>query len=237
MHLAIIHKIVQEFQPTVVVIDPVGSLIQAGNRRDAHVMLIRLIDFLKQKGITGFLTNLTSGGDAIEKTDVEISSIVDTWLFVRDIELGGERNRALYVLKSRGMRHSNQLREFLLTNHGVDLLDVYVGPEGVLTGSSRLSQEAREKSAMLERQQETERQQRDRARRREALEARILALRKEFEVEEEEAAVTGAEESSREEFIRATRDAMARSRGADKVQQPAGSEKRTRDKHEKASKR
>jgi circadian clock protein KaiC len=237
MHLAIIHKIVQEFQPTVVVIDPVGSLIQAGNRRDAHIMLIRLIDFLKHKGITGFLTNLTSGGDAIEKTDVEISSIVDTWLFVRDIELGGERNRALYVLKSRGMSHSNQLREFLLTDHGVDLLDVYVGPEGVLTGSSRLSQEAREKSAMLERQQETERQQRDRARKREALEARILALRKEFEVEEEEAAMAGAEEASMEEFITATRDAMARSRGADKVREHTGSEKRVRGQNEKTSKR
>lgn len=89
MHLAIIHKIVQEFEPKVVVIDPVGSLIQAGNRRDAHTMLIRLIDFLKQRGITAFLTNLTSAGDALEKTDVEISSIVDSWLFVRDIELNG----------------------------------------------------------------------------------------------------------------------------------------------------
>jgi circadian clock protein KaiC len=237
MHLAIIHKIVQELQPAAVVIDPVGSLIQAGNRRDAHVMLIRLIDFLKQKGITGFLTNLTGGGDAIEKTDVEISSIVDTWLFVRDIELGGERNRALYVLKSRGMHHSNQLREFLLTDHGVDLLDIYVGPEGVLTGSSRLSQEAREKSAMLARQQEADRQQRDRVRKREALEARILALRKEFEVEEEEAATAGAEEASREELITVTRDAMARSRGADKVQKVTSSEKRIRGQNEKVSKR
>ncbi|MGC2648347.1 MAG: circadian clock protein KaiC, partial [Candidatus Sulfotelmatobacter sp.] len=237
MHLAIIHKIVQEFQPSVVVIDPVGSLIQAGNRRDAHIMLIRLIDFLKQKGITGFLTNLTSGGDAIEKTDVEISSIVDTWLFVRDIELGGERNRALYVLKSRGMDHSNQLREFLLTEHGVDLLDVYVGPEGVLTGSSRLSQEARERSAMLERQQEADRRQRDRMRRREALEAQILALRKEFEVEEEEAATAGAEEVSREQFFMATRDALARSRGADKVREFTGAEKRVRGQNEKTSKR
>jgi circadian clock protein KaiC len=184
MHLAVIHKIVQEFQPQVVVLDPVGSLIQAGNRRDAHIMLIRLIDFLKQKAITGFLTNLTGGGDAIERTDVEISSIVDTWLFVRDIELGGERNRAMYVLKSRGTAHSNQLREFLLTERGVDLLDVYVGPEGVLTGSSRLAQEAREKAEGLARQQEADIRNRDRKRKREALEARITALRKEFEADE-----------------------------------------------------
>jgi len=217
MHLAIIHKIVQEFQPRVVVIDPIGSLIQAGNRRDAHTMLIRLIDFLKQRQVTAFLTNLTSGGDALEKTDVEISSIVDTWLFMRDIELDGERNRALYVLKSRGMAHSNQLREFLLTPQGIDLLDVYVGPEGVLTGSSRLSQEAREQAAALARQQDGERTERERARKREVLEARIAALRKEFEVEEEESETASTQEVLRERAIRETRNAMARSRKADAV--------------------
>jgi circadian clock protein KaiC len=215
MHLAIIHKIVHEFKPKVVVLDPVGSLIQAGNSRDAHTMLIRLIDFLKQQGITAFLTNLTSGGEALERTDVEISSIVDTWLFTRDIELGGERNRALYVLKSRGMAHSNQLREFLLTPNGVDLLDVYVGPEGVLTGSSRMSQEAREKAAAAARQQGVELRERERQRKREALEARIEALRKEFEIEEEEAARLEVLEVAREETINENRQAMARSRRAD----------------------
>jgi circadian clock protein KaiC len=217
MHLAIIHKIVQDFEPQIVVLDPVGSLIQAGNLRDAHTMLIRLIDFLKQREVTGFLTNLTSGGEAIEKTDVEISSIVDTWLFVRDIELGGERNRAMYVLKSRGMAHSNQLREFILTPHGIDLLDVYVGPEGVLTGSSRLSQEAREKADALLRQQEAERRERERMRKREALEARITALRKEFELEEREAETSAVQEVSREKLIAANREAMSRSRRADQT--------------------
>ncbi len=215
MHLAIIHKIVAEFEPAVVIIDPVGSLIQAGNKRDAHTMMIRLIDFLKARQITALVTNLTSGGEALEKTEVEISSIVDTWIFMRDIELDGERNRALYVLKSRGMAHSNQLREFVLTERGVDLLDVYVGPEGVLTGSSRLSQEAREKAAALESQQEAERRVRDRARKREALEARIMALRKEFEVEEKEAETSGAQEALREQVYMEDRDAMARSRKAD----------------------
>jgi circadian clock protein KaiC len=216
MHLAIIHKIVLGFQPRVVVLDPVGSLIQAGNQRDAHSMMIRLIDFLKQRGITAFLTNLTSGGEALERTDVEISSIVDTWLFTRDIELDGERNRALYVLKSRGMAHSNQLREFLLSPLGVDLLDVYVGPDGVLTGSSRLSQEAREKSAALARRQDAERRDRDRKRKREALEARIAALRKEFEVEEAEVETASEEDASREEMIADNREAMS-SRRADLV--------------------
>jgi len=217
MHLAIIHKIVAEFEPKVVVIDPVGSLIQAGNRRDAHTMLIRLIDFLKQRGVTAFLTNLTSAGDALEKTDVEISSIVDSWLFVRDIELNGERNRALYVLKSRGMAHSNQLREFLLTPRGVDLLDVYVGPEGVLTGSSRVSQEARENAALLVRRQDAERKDRERICKRELLEARIAALRKEFEMDEAEMETNNAQEVSREKLVAENREAMARSRHADRV--------------------
>jgi len=217
MHLAIIHKIVQEFEPKVVVIDPVGSLIQAGNRRDAHTMLIRLIDFLKLRGITALLTNLTSAGDALEKTNVEISSIVDSWLLVRDTELNGERNRALYVLKSRGMAHSNQLREFLLTAQGIDLLDVYVGPEGVLTGSSRLSQKARENAALLERQQEAERKGRERERKRELLEARIAALRKEFEIDQEEAEADSAQEVLRQKVIAQDREAMARSRHADRL--------------------
>lgn len=217
MHLAMIHKIVQDFQPKVVVLDPIGSLIQAGNQRDAHTMIIRLIDFLKQREVTAFLTNLTSAGEALERTDTEISSIVDTWLFMRDIELAGERNRALYVLKSRGMAHSNQLREFLLTPQGIDLLDVYVGPEGVLTGSSRLSQEAREKAAALARQQEAERRDRDRTRKREVLEARIAALRKEFELEEAEAETSSAQDLSREQSVAENREAMSRSRKADMV--------------------
>jgi len=215
MHLAVIHRTVEQFKPQVVVLDPVGSLVQAGNRNDAHSMLIRLIDFLKQRGITALLTNLTSGGGALEKTDVEISSIVDTWLLMRDIELEGERNRSLYVLKSRGMAHSNQLREFLLTEGGIDLLDVYVGPGGVLTGSSRLSQEARERAAALERQQNEKRRERDRLRKREALEARIAALRKEFEVDDEEAEASSAQEGLREQVNMENRSNMARSRKAD----------------------
>jgi circadian clock protein KaiC len=216
MHLAMMHKTVNEFQPKVVIIDPVGSLIEAGDRRDAHIMLIRLIDFLKHRGVTALLTNLTSGDNmALEKTDVEISSIVDTWLFVRDVEMNGERNRTMYVLKSRGMAHSNQLREYLLTENGVKLLDVYVGPEGVLTGSSRLSQEAQEKTANLVRQQEAERIERDRQRKREALEARILILRKEFELEEQEAHALSTGEVFRKNALNEDRAAMGRSRKAD----------------------
>ena len=214
MHLVITHKLVQEFGPKIVVIDPIDSLLQAGTGMDTHSMLVRLMDFLKLQGITAMLTNLSSR-PALEATDTNISSLVDSWLFLRDIELAGERNRAMYVLKSRGMAHSNQLREFRLTNHGFELLDVYVGPEGVLTGSSRLSQEAREKAAEVVRRQESERRERDLLRKREALEARILALRKEFEAEQEQYALLTAQESATDKAVAKAREQMSLSRKAD----------------------
>ena len=216
MHLGLIHKMVQQFNPQIVVADPIGALITAGARHDANLMIVRLIDFLKSRGITAMLINLTSGGDSLESTEIEISSIVDTWLLLRDVELGGERNRALYVLKSRGMKHSNQLREFVLTDDGVELLDVYVGPEGVLTGSSRRSLEARERASALSSRQESERKQRERQRKREALEAKIMALHKEFEIEDTETALLATEERARREKLEDDRQAMAASRGADK---------------------
>jgi len=216
LHLALIHKRVQQFKPDVVVADPIGAMMAAGNKRDANLMIVRLIDFLKVRGVTTMLTNLTSGGDTLERTEVDISSIVDSWLLLRDIELGGERNRALYVLKSRGMKHSNQLREFVLTDQGVELLNVYVGPEGVLTGSSRVSLEARERAAVLASEQESDRKQRERQRKREALEAKIVALRKEFEIDDTETALLASEEKDRRLKLEDDRQAMAVSRGADK---------------------
>jgi circadian clock protein KaiC len=214
MHLVAVHKLVDELQPRVVVLDPIGSLGHAGSDRDAAIMLVRLIDFLKVRGITAFLTDLSMAGTAQEATKVQVSSLVDTWLLLRDIELGGERNRAMYVLKSRGMAHSNQLREFLLTDHGVDLQDVYVGPEGVLTGSLRLSQEARERAEATLRRQEAERRKRNREWRREVLEARILAMRKEFEAEEEQSALEASYQAEREQTLAEDREKMALSRKA-----------------------
>jgi circadian clock protein KaiC len=225
MHLASIHKLVREFQPRVVIMDPVGSMVAAGTRRDATVMLIRLIDFLKLQEITAILTNLTSGDEALEKTDVDISSLVDTWLLLRDLELDGERNRVMYVLKSRGMAHSNQMREFLLTNRGVELQDVYIGAEGVLTGSARQAQEAKEKTAALLRQQEVEGKQRERERKREALEARIVAMRKEFEAEDEEAKRIIGQEHTSQQLVEQDREKMGRSRKSDTNETPARSGK------------
>jgi circadian clock protein KaiC len=225
MHLATIHKLVREFQPRVVIMDPIDTLVMAGTRRDATVMLTRLIDFLKIEEITAHLTNLTGSGEVLGETDMDISSLVDTWLLLRDLELGGERNRVINVLKSRGMACSNQLREFLLTDRGVELQDVYLGAEGVLTGSARQAQEAREKAATMLGQQEVEGKQRERERRREALEARIVALQKEFEAEEEEAKRLIAQVHASQEVLGKDREEMGRSRKSDTNEPPTRSRK------------
>lgn len=218
MHLATFHKLIREFGPQAVVMDPIGSMVEVGTRVEAAAMLMRLIDFLKVQGATALLTSLTSGHRELEGTSVEISSLIDTWLVLRDIELGGERNRVISILKSRGMAHSNQLREFEITSHGIELQDVYLGPGGVLTGSMRLAQEAREKAAALRWQEDIERELRERQRKREALDARIVAMRKEFEAEEDEAKRVAAQREAGEKTLAGDRDAMARSRHADEAE-------------------
>jgi circadian clock protein KaiC len=215
MHLAIIHKMVNEFDPKVVVIDPISNFSSAGSGSQAEAMVLRLLDFLKSRQITAMFVNLTAGGDAWEHTDVGISSLIDTWILLRDIELAGERNRGLYVLKSRGMKHSNQIREYLLTGEGIQLQDVYVGPEGVLTGSMRAAQEDREKAAAVARSQEIDRKQRELARKRAALEAQIAALRSEFEAVEDESKRVAEQDRAREQQLVTERSAAALRRGAD----------------------
>jgi circadian clock protein KaiC len=215
MHLAIMHKHVQEFAPALVIVDPITNLAEAGTTRDAAAMLTRLLDLLKSQRITSVLTCLTTGGKDRESTDVGISSVIDTWLLLRDIELGGERNRGLYVLKSRGMAHSNQIREFLLTDRGVELKEVYSGPEGVLTGSMRLAQEAREQEAEQKRKQEFDERRRAIVRRRRELEAKIEGLRAELEEEASALELANTEESERERRLVADRRAMTKSRRAD----------------------
>ena len=214
MHLVTAYKLIREFKPDFVVLDPIGNLTLAGSESDTTSMLTRLMDFLKTHKITALWTNLTSG-DEQEKTDVGISSLVDTWLLLRGIELDGERNRALYVLKSRGMAHSNQIREFLLTDHGIELTDIYLGPEGVLTGSARQAQEAKESAEALAREQEIAARRRELERKRRALEARITAMRKEFEADEEEAKRIIVESQKREDVFSHDKQKMAANRHAD----------------------
>ena len=186
MHLAQIHRVVRDFKPHAIVLDPISNL---GDWDDAAAMLLRLIDFLKSNGVTAMFVNLTAGGQALDATMVGVSSLIDTWLVLRDIEAGGERNRGLFVIKSRGMKHSNQIREFVISSRGIDLLDVYVGPDGVLTGSLRASQEAREKATALAREQDQLRRRRDLERRRAALQAQILALQQEASTLDDEMGV------------------------------------------------
>lgn len=186
MHLAVMHNQIDKVKPNHVVIDPISPFLTIGSREEVRAMLTRLIDYLKLRQITALCTNLVSGDAMLDTTESGVSSIMDTWLLVRDMEKEGERNRGLYVLKSRGMPHSNQIREFLLTDHGIKLLDVYQGPEGVLTGSARVWREAQERAEQSQQQQERERLQLRADRKRKALEAQIAALQAEIEYDAEE---------------------------------------------------
>jgi circadian clock protein KaiC len=194
-HLAAIRDILDEFQPSIVVIDPVTSLESFHNDIDVKTVLMSLVDLLKSRSITAMFTSLTDK----ERSEVGITTLTDAWLLLRNLELGGERTRTLYILKSRGMSHSHQVREFVLSDSGVDLVDVYMGPAGVLAGSARVVQEMQEHFAQLDVKQEIERRRMLDERRRVAMESRIAQLRAEFEIEQSET----------ERFIA---DAAARSR-------------------------
>jgi circadian clock protein KaiC len=198
MHLLRIHKLVEEFNPEVVIIDPVSNLM-VGSVHEVNSMLMRLMDFLKMRQITAMFTSLTQGAAKdFEQTEVGISSLIDTWILVRDLELNGERNRCVYVLKSRGMAHSNQIREFVISKKGIQLLPVYVGAGTVLTGSARLNQEAREKAELLSRQQTAKEKARALERRRKAAEAQIAALRVELSGFEAESNLLASEELNKQ---------------------------------------
>ena len=209
------HKCIANFQPSVVVVDPVTNLLIASSLNEVRSMLTRLVDFLKTQRITAIFTSLTEAGGALEASEANVSSLMDTWLLLKSIEVGGERNRALYVLKSRGMEHSNQIREFVLTNDGLRMLDVYLGPEGVLTGSARMTQEGREKAVVTFRQQEQETRRRELERKRQIFEARMTMLRAEFEVEEEIIQQSISESKLLAEEVLQDRGQMVRSREAD----------------------
>jgi circadian clock protein KaiC len=146
MHLVHMHKAIESFKPTCVIIDPISNMISVGSIAEVRTMMTRLIDSLKSAGITTIFTSLNGSNHVINDSEVGISSLIDTWISVREVDAVGERNRALYILKSRGMAHSNQVREYLLTSHGIDLVEVYTGPNGVLTGSARQAQEAYERA-------------------------------------------------------------------------------------------
>jgi circadian clock protein KaiC len=212
MHLVRMHKLISQFQPAVVIVDPVSNLQSIGTSEEAGTLFIRLVDFLRKNSILGFLVSLTNGTGGLETTGEGISSMVDTWLLLRDTESNGERNKVLYVLKSRGMDHSNQLREFHITSKGVKLVEAYLGSAGVLTGSARLAQEARETADGEKLRNEMAQRQLALAHRRKAMEAQIQALRAEFDAEAEEFNRMAANEKVRIGQLEIDRNAMARSR-------------------------
>lgn len=214
MHLATIIKQIKAFKPASVVVDPLNSFIAAGNAMETKALALRLIDYLKMNQITSFFTSLTTAGDALEHTDVFISSLIDTWLLLRDIEIGGERNRGIYILKSRGMAHSNQIREFLLTDNGIVLRDVYIGMEGVLTGSARIAQEAKDNAEKLLQKRAIEQQKLALERKRKKLEAQIAVLRTQFEAEEAESLKLIGMEENRAAVSATTEKEMFMSRKA-----------------------
>ena len=212
MHLLRVHDLVDEFNPQVVIVDPITNLVSA-NLNEVHAMLMRLLDFLKGRQITAMFTTLTANRGGEEQTEVGISSLTDTWILLRNLELNGERNRCLYVLKSRGMAHSNQIREFVLSRTGVHLLPAYLGCGTVYTGSARLAQEVREKAEAVREQQQLEEKRKEFSARRAVLEPQIAALRSELSSGEAEFARQTRQRNERQQKVVLDRQEMGKMRG------------------------
>jgi len=201
MHLVSLYKQIKRFKPSAIVLDPVTNLVTIGSVSEVKSMLIRLIDFLQEEQITVMFTALTLNSEATEQTDEGVSSLVDAWLLVRDIEHNGERNRGMYIMKSRGMKHSNQVREFVITDEGLDLVDVFLGPDGVLIGSAREAELLREKANAVIKSNAVTSKDREIVRKRKVLEAKIASLQTEFESVEEELNKVYVEEQLKQDIL------------------------------------
>lgn len=214
-HLVMMHDAVSGFRPGVVVVDPISNLSLDRNESEVKPTLMRLIDFLKQQQITTLFTSLTGGGGATpEDSQLGVSSLMDTWLLLRNVEFNGERNRTIYVLKSRGMAHSNQVREFVLSDQGIDLVDVYLGADRVLTGTARVAQEEQERAAAALRRKDHQRKLGQLANKQKAIDAQIAALRADAAAEAAEVAFAIAQETLQERTTQRNTDVMAQMRGA-----------------------
>ena len=212
MHLARMNRDIEHFQPSVVVVDPISALRGPGS--EIHATLLRMVDLLKGRVITGLFTSLRNDDGSLNDRDQGLSSLMDSWIKLVRVEANGEMNRALYVIKARGMSHSNQVREYRMSETGIELIEPYIGPEGVLTGTARLTQVAREEAAVLRQQQDAERRAREGARRRETLERQIAELRATLEAEEDEAGMVATEGRLRETALESDRLALAARRSA-----------------------
>ena len=215
MHLATMFKEIAAFKPHVVIVDPITSLMELGTISEGKGMVTRLIDYLKAGQVTSLFTSLTHGGQVLEQSGAAMSSLMDSWLLLQDFEGNGERNRVLYVLKARGMKHSNQIREFLISDHGIDVVDAYIGASGVLTGSARVAQGDLEKAAVLASQQEAAQLEREVERKRKALERQISDLRADYETEAAELRRIAEQVGTRTLVLGTERAASGRLRQAD----------------------
>ncbi|WP_121356834.1 circadian clock protein KaiC [Flavisolibacter nicotianae] len=212
MHLVDIHKKIKKFKPRTVILDPITNLVTVGSVSEVKSMLVRLIDFLQAEQITVLFTALSLNTIVNEQTDEGVSSLVDAWLLVRDIESNGERNRGMYIMKSRGMKHSNQVREFVITDEGLDLVDVYLGPEGVLTGSAREAQMLSEVTGAVMRTHALSRKDIEIQRKRKVLEAKIASLQEEFESVQDQLNKSYIEEDLKKEIMEKNRKQMIENR-------------------------
>ncbi|MEP6674885.1 MAG: circadian clock protein KaiC [Ferruginibacter sp.] len=215
MHLLVMYKMIREFKPKTVIIDPITNLITVGTVSELKSMLVRLIDFLQKEQITVMFTALSLNNAVNEQTDEGVSSLVDAWLMVRDIEYNGERNRGMYIMKSRGMKHSNQVREFVISSEGIKLVEVFLGPEGVLIGSAREAQKLMEETGLALKTHSHSSKEREIERKNKILEAQIEALRFEFDSVKEELNRSAVEEELKREIIQKNRSKMLRLRQGD----------------------
>ena len=211
-HLTILARLMDEQKPTIAVLDGIASLTHQPTQADVVSMVARQIHLLKSRGITAMATTLVQDDEA---SGVGVSSLMDTWLLLRNVESNGERNRLLFVLKSRGTAHSNQVREFLLTDHGVELADVYVGPGGVMTGSERVMQQAREHSDQLEREEQLMRRKRELKAHVTQGQAQLAVLQEELAAQQAELEQIASREARLAADAKATRAALAAQRRAD----------------------
>jgi circadian clock protein KaiC len=214
-HLLMMHRLAHEIRPKIIVIDPISNLIEVGEQMEVKSMLSRLIDYYKSNKITTLFTSLITKGVNDDTSEVGISSLMDTWIQVKDFESNGEHNRGLLVLKSRGMSHSNQIREFLLTDKGIRLLDVSLSSGAVLMGSSRVAQASQEEMDAVRRREEIGRRKWLLEQKRREKDARIVSLEAEFATVEEDMTSTERMEEKQGKARIETRKELAKLRKAD----------------------
>lgn len=214
MHLVSMYKKIKQFKPKIVILDPITNLVTVGSVSEVKAMLMRLIDFLQSEQITVLFTALSLNTIVNEQTDEGVSSLVDAWILVRDIESNGERNRGMYIMKSRGMKHSNQVREFIITDDGLDLVDVYLGNDGVLIGSAREAQQLEALTDARLRKLASNRKDIEITRKEKVLNAKIASLEEEFESLKDELNKVYVEEELKRSVIEENRLALVQKRNA-----------------------